>query len=44
MGSWEGIYRKGDGKMIRELEEIRGEEWSSVRCEAGETGREMGRE
>jgi hypothetical protein len=33
MGRWGD--RKGDGKKIREWEEIRGEEWSSGRWEDG---------
>jgi hypothetical protein len=40
MGRWGDRY--GDGKRRREWEEIRGEEWSSGRWEAGETGRAVG--
>ncbi len=42
MGRWGD--RKGDGKRIREWEEIRGEEWSSGKWKDEETGRGMGRE
>ncbi len=41
MGRWGDS--KGDGKIRREWEKIRGEEWSNGRWEDGETVRGMGR-